>query len=147
MRHHLTCLRQGFGRQLWQRSPEKVSALDEINWEEITKIYTDGIPRLLRHATAAPKIEVVLWSDSNGGFNFDAYQKFEDGSQKRLGDSETDWGIEFDHLHDTFEEVADTLANEDDFDSLDAAIRQRLRSVAEILNMVAATPDSIGEVA
>ena len=123
-----------------------MNAVDKINWDEITKIYIDGIPRLLRHATPAPKIDVVLLSDSNGGFNFDAYQKFEDGTQTRLGDSEAEWGVKFDHLHDLFEEVAGTLAEEGDFDSLDLTVRKTLRAVAQELNMVAATPDSVEEV-
>ena len=123
-----------------------MSAIDEINWDEISGIYREGIPRLLRHVTPAPEISIVLWSDSNGGFNFDVYQKLEDGGQRRLGDLEADWGAEFDHLHEVFEEAADRLAGEDDFDSLDQAIRQRLRAVAENTDMVAAVPDSVKRV-
>jgi hypothetical protein len=123
-----------------------MSAIDEINWNEITEIYDDGIPRLLQYAAPAPEINIVLWSDSNGGFNFDIYQKFEDGSQKRLGDLDGDWGAGFDHPNERFEAVSDQLADDDDFDSLDLALRIRLRAAAEKSDMIRAAPDGVESV-
>ena len=120
-----------------------MSALDDINWDEVERVYSDGIVRLLRHATPASDVSVVLWSDSNGGFNFDIYQKFDDGSQKRLGDQESEWGDQFCNFDEIFEEAADELAGEDDYDSLDLSIRQRLRHAAESTDFVAAAPSGV----
>jgi hypothetical protein len=120
-----------------------MSALDDINWDEVASVYSDGIVRLLRHATPASDISVVLWSDSNGGFNFDIYQKFDDGSQRRLGDHESEWGDQFCHLDEIFEEAAEQLAEEENYDSLDLSIRQRLRDAAESTDFVAASPSGV----
>jgi len=109
--------------------------LTEIDWNKNEKIYRDGIPTLLRHIEPASILELTFWSDSNGGFNFDAYQANGNGELIRLGDRADDWGVMWDDLglDELFEDVADRLAENDDFDSLDAKIRVTLRRAVEAL--------------
>ncbi len=122
-----------------------MNPLFRIDWDYIARIYEAGIPRLLKEVDEVDPMALCFWSDSNGGFNFDIYQvvvhkqlesleglvKFPGENQIRLGDRVPQWGHEWSQLDEIFEEVGEELADEDDYESLDAKIRSTLRDVAE----------------
>lgn len=106
-----------------------MSALSRIEWSRIERIFREGIPTLVAAREQAHPLGLCLWSDSNGGFNFDVYQfLFDDSDQNlkgiskgnrqiRLGDHVEGWGDDWIDLNELMEEVAEELADEDDFDT------------------------------
>lgn len=120
-----------------------MSALSRIDWSLIERIFREGIPTLIAACDRTHPLAVCLWSDSNGGFNFDGYQFFFENPsldlrgiskgdrQIRLGDRIEGWGCGWNDLDELMEEVGEELAEDDDFDSLDQKIRKTLRDVAE----------------
>jgi hypothetical protein len=114
---------------------QEMDLLAKIDWGQIERIYREGFPILLRQIDPSNPLSLTFWSDSNGGFNFDAYQSFEGGTMIRLGDRAGDWGGSWKDLEldGVFEEVAENLAEKADFDSLNVKMRTTIRAVAETL--------------
>lgn len=135
-----------------------MSALSRVDWSRIERIFREGIPALVAVRDKAQPLALCLWSDSNGGFNFDVYQFLFDDSRRnlqgiakgnrqiRLGDRVEGWGNDWRDLDDLMDEVNEELADADDSDSVDQKIRETLRSVAENLadqNFGTASEDEI----
>jgi hypothetical protein len=98
--------------------------LDDIDWGQLERVYALGVPQLLAGVEPSPRVTLKFWTDTNGGFNFDAYQRDEAGDNVRLGELAEDWGSHWEDLDldDKFEQLNEALEEAEDFETGEAVV-------------------------
>ena len=103
--------------------------INRFPWNELKEKVRLKLPILFKNCTPIDNvIDFVIWIDSNGGLNFDGYQRFEnDKTIQRIGDTIKDWNEDL-YQFDILDEIIDE-AYDEGFEDTGYEIDKRLQAI------------------
>ena len=100
---------------------------EDIDWPFVeTTVRTQLVRLFSSPPNSKPMFELVFWIDTNGGLNFDVYQRLPGDTQVRFGDIVAGWNDGLKTLDAALTSVVEGLSEKEDYESIQA-IDSKLR--------------------
>lgn len=101
----------------------------DIDWNMLeTRISAKLVKLFESPPNPQPKFDLVFWIDTNGGLNFDVYQKLPADKQVRFGDIVEGWNSEMTDLDDLFVNLLEEI-DEDEGENVEEEMNTRLKAI------------------
>ena len=101
----------------------------DIDWNMLeTRISAKLVKLFESPPNPQPKFDLVFWIDTNGGLNFDVYQKLPGDKQVRFGHIVDGWNREMDDLDDLFVNLLEEI-DEDEAEDAEEKMDTRLKAI------------------
>lgn len=106
-------------------------SIKDIDWTMLETRISGKLEKLFESPpNPQPRFDLVFWIDTNGGLNFDVYQKLPDDKQIRFGDIVKGWNSEMADLDDLFVNLLEEI-NEDEDEDSEEQMETRLKEIVQ----------------